>query len=114
VSNGTPADSLPAWITTGIVTMIVAMAGGIVGLFKLMRSDAAAQLASHDRDIIELKTQAAADRESAKQEVAALQQEARECRKDREQLKIALAQLEIKVIANKKLSDANHEADKQP
>lgn len=112
MSNAAPPENLPVWITTGIVAMIVAMASGMVGLFKLMRSDAAAQLAAHDKDIAELKLQAATDRETAKQEVLALQMEARECRKDREELKIALAQLSARVTSNKEVSDANHEADK--
>jgi len=112
MSNDVSSGTLPTWATVGIVAMITSLAGGIVGMFKLMRSDAVAQLASHEKDIEEIKKQAVSDRETLQQEVSALQIETRECRKDREELRIALGILEAKVNTNKSISDANHKSDK--
>jgi hypothetical protein len=112
MSNGPSPDNLPTWITAGIVSIVFGLASTVAGIFKLMRDDAAAQVKAHDIAIKELRAEAATDRASAKAEMEALQAKATECQRDREDLRVQIARLESVVTANRKISDANHEADK--
>lgn len=82
----TPPD-LPAWIITGIVSIVGTLAGAIALLFRINVTRMEKQLAEtqehHTQEIRELKE----DRDELKTEAIA-------CRQDREDLRVKVASLE--------------------
>jgi hypothetical protein len=83
-------DDIPNWLQTGVMAVFGALTGAIVFLFKTSRSTEAADLKAEAQEKaalnVELKTQ-----------VQALEVESRECRKDREDLRVQVAQLSTRL-----------------
>jgi len=83
-------SDIPGWLQTAGAAVFTALTGAVIFLFKTSRSTEAADLKaqsdSREASNTELKTQ-----------VKALEVEARDCRKDREELRVEVAQLRTRL-----------------
>ncbi|WP_182864814.1 hypothetical protein [Stieleria mannarensis] len=80
------SSSLPTWVTGGIVAIITSLASAVVFMFRLSTGQVAKQLEvvqeSHTVEIAKLKS----DRDTLKEEAA-------RCRRDREELRVEIAEV---------------------
>jgi len=81
---------LPGWIQTAAGAVFTALTGAIIYLFKTSRSTEASDLKA------EVESRAASNTE-LKTQVKALEVEAKDCRKDREELRVQVAQLSTRL-----------------
>ena len=87
---GDDISGLPTWITAGIVSIIGALGSAVVLMFKLGKAETAKMLELEQQRHTKVLEQLSKDRDE-------LQMEAKECRKDREDMRVQIARLETRI-----------------